>query len=378
MTEGLPDKPSRVYYIDNLRVLLTSLVVVHHLACTYGEVGDWYYKDPHTSDLTTLVLLPFVATNQAFFMGFFFLIAGYFTAGSLARKGTKRFLGDRFLRLGVPLLFYTLVLNPVIGAILSVYVRGFEGSYTDFFSQHYTGWLDVGPMWFVMNLLILTSVFVLVQHVRPMKVYQEPTSGPSLPVSIIFAVALGTISFLVRIMFPIGYWLPGLHLQLAHVTQYLILFAIGIFAKQWNWCNELPPTLVRFWRWYVPLSTVGLFTWVGITQPEDLTPFYGGLHWQSLLNVMWEQTVAVGIILLLLNRFGKSFNRQNRLLKTAAAGAYTVYIIHPLVLIILALSTRHLALHPLAKFVLLAPVALGACFGAAYLIRHLPIARKIL
>jgi hypothetical protein len=35
-------------------------------------------------------------------------------------------------------------------------------------------------------------------------------------------------------------------------------------------------------------------------------------------------------------------------------------------------------LHPLAKFVLLAPVALAACFGSAHLTRKLPLARRIL
>jgi len=35
-------------------------------------------------------------------MGFFFLLAGYFTPRSLERKGYGHFLCDRFLRLGLP------------------------------------------------------------------------------------------------------------------------------------------------------------------------------------------------------------------------------------------------------------------------------------
>ena len=54
-------------------------------------------------------------------MGLFFLLAGLLTAGALDRKGSRRFAGDRLLRLGVPwaasalaatLSFPLLVLSP--------------------------------------------------------------------------------------------------------------------------------------------------------------------------------------------------------------------------------------------------------------------------
>ena len=44
-------------------------------------------------------------------MGFLFLLAGYFTPASLERKGYGRFLGDRFLRFGLPLLAFDLILG---------------------------------------------------------------------------------------------------------------------------------------------------------------------------------------------------------------------------------------------------------------------------
>jgi glucans biosynthesis protein C len=129
-----------------VRVLLTFLVVLVHLAVTYGSLGDWYYRGPQTSKLATLVLPIFAAATQAFFMGLFFLIAAYFTPASLARKGLRRFLGDRFLRLGIPLLFYIMVLNPAIVAL--VHFNRLEGSYVDFLLQYYGRLLGIGPMWF--------------------------------------------------------------------------------------------------------------------------------------------------------------------------------------------------------------------------------------
>ncbi|MFX1548597.1 MAG: hypothetical protein ACFFCU_20485, partial [Promethearchaeota archaeon] len=69
---------TRVHYLDNLKVFLTVLVVLHHTAITYGAYGSWYYyatylegsNDPLTSILLTIV----TAINSSFFMAAFFLL----------------------------------------------------------------------------------------------------------------------------------------------------------------------------------------------------------------------------------------------------------------------------------------------------------------
>src|SRR5579862_7999336 len=97
--------PQRDFYIDRLRSAMTMLVIFHHTAITYGAMGGWFYHERKTSGApSSLLLTLFCATNQAYFMGFFFLLAGFFTPGSLERKGYRRFIIDRFLRLGLPLL----------------------------------------------------------------------------------------------------------------------------------------------------------------------------------------------------------------------------------------------------------------------------------
>ncbi len=370
---------SRLVYIDNLRVLLISLVVLHHLAVTYAAVGDWYYKEPQTGETATLVLLPFIATNQAFFMGFFFLISAYLTPGSLERKGLSRFLVDRVLRLGIPLAFYTLVINPVLEAILAVHVRGFSGSYGAYLAQSYGDTLGLGPMWFVEALLLFTAAFVLVRVVRGAAGPKSAAVQPSIRATSGLALSLGLTTFLVRIAYPVGDWIPVLHLQPAHATQYVTLFAIGILASRHTWQGGLSPRLVRFWSWTVPLASLGaMLALVFGGSEHGLAPFDGGLHWQSLVTSLWEQSYAVGIIILLLAWFGLRFDRQGPLLRAAAADSYTVYIIHPLVVVVFALAMRDVPLPALAKFAVLAPVALITCFASAHLVRRLPFTRRIL
>ncbi len=64
---------ARMFFIDNLRSALIVLVVLHHLALIYGAGAPFYYVEPPFNDpLAYVVLLIFIATNQAWFMGAFF------------------------------------------------------------------------------------------------------------------------------------------------------------------------------------------------------------------------------------------------------------------------------------------------------------------
>ena len=86
-TTGAADRPSRprLFYVDHLRVVLTVLVVLHHAAITYGNIPVWYLTEP-AQDPSGVALDLFVLFNQTFFMGMFFLIAGYFVPGSIDRR----------------------------------------------------------------------------------------------------------------------------------------------------------------------------------------------------------------------------------------------------------------------------------------------------
>ncbi|MFX0133983.1 MAG: acyltransferase family protein, partial [Candidatus Hodarchaeota archaeon] len=87
------EKPKRMYFIDNLRILLTILVIMHHTMIVYGAPGaGLLVKDPHTDEFTSLLLSIVALFNQSFFMGLFFFISTYFVPGSYSRKGPQKFL----------------------------------------------------------------------------------------------------------------------------------------------------------------------------------------------------------------------------------------------------------------------------------------------
>ena len=151
----------RMLYIDNIRTVLIGLVVVIHLAATYGFGGDWYYYEVgEVSPISYFILLPLQAIGAAFAMGLFFLIAGYFTPSAFDRKGAAGFLTDRSKRLGIPWALYEICLNPIIYYSIALHNNEYQGT----FWQYLRSYIDElssfgdGPVWFLEALLIF-SIF---------------------------------------------------------------------------------------------------------------------------------------------------------------------------------------------------------------------------
>ncbi|HEX4757791.1 MAG TPA: acyltransferase family protein [Terracidiphilus sp.] len=143
-----------------MRTVMTALVILHHTAITYGAVGGWFWNELKPSDAPSSLLLTLLcATNQASFMGFFFLLAGCFTPSSLERNGYARFIGDRFLRLGLPLLAFGFVLGPLIEAMVTFAEgRGFWSTFVWLWNHKVFG---NDPLWFVQALLMFSLAYCL-------------------------------------------------------------------------------------------------------------------------------------------------------------------------------------------------------------------------
>lgn len=132
------NKP-RLAYLDNLKVFLISLVIVHHVGQAYGPTGMvWLYR----SSLHEVIpwLSRVFAVDAAFFMGLFFMISGYFFPGAFDRNGGKKFIKDRFIRFGVPILIMLFVISPILFYFYSINYSGSAPiSYVDYFIKVYLG-----------------------------------------------------------------------------------------------------------------------------------------------------------------------------------------------------------------------------------------------
>ena len=58
----------RLLYIDNIRIMLTILVIVFHLVAIYAGTGDWYYREAREDTVTAVLGGWFIGVVQAFSM----------------------------------------------------------------------------------------------------------------------------------------------------------------------------------------------------------------------------------------------------------------------------------------------------------------------
>jgi len=320
----------------------------------------------------------FVAINQAFFMGFFFFLSAYFVQPSFDRKGPTKFLSDRLIRLGLPLLFYSFVLSPFLSYLGYYFAEGRHISYWQYLSGFHPR-IDFGVLWFVAALLIFTLMYVAYR----IAIKKKPIKHRGLPTVktiILTALAVGIATFFVRTIFPIGWVLKPLGFQLAHFSQYIVLFILGLVAYTNNWLNGLSVKICKRFLIFVIVLVVffPMFYVIKLTNDIPLDWFSGGRHWQSLLYSVWEQLLGFSMIIMLLS-YGKAlWNKPSVFLGTLSRRAFAVYIFHPLVVISASLAVRTWEIDPAIKLLVVAPAAVVGSFLLAAVVLLVPGVKKVI
>ncbi|MBE0699179.1 MAG: acyltransferase family protein, partial [Anaerolineaceae bacterium] len=324
------------------------------------------------------------AFTQAYFMGILFLVAGYFIPGAYDKKGFRRFINDRFVRLGIPSLIYMLVIHPFITYTLLdlSWVRPKPGLW-NFYASYITSldFLDSsGPLWFALALLIFSLVYACFRSLSSQKT--RPAGNQKITdLQVILLILLITaVAFSIRLVQPIG--TSVLNMQLCYFAQYIILFAIGIQAHRRGWLANIS---TRFGMKWLRLGLIGsplIFLGViigGGAMENGLDFFYGGWHWQNAAYALWESFTGVAMSIGLLTLFREKYSQQNRLVKILSDNSFAAYVFHAPVLISISLLLQSLALPPLAKFALVAALTIPATFALTFFIlRRIPLLKKVI
>lgn len=123
-----PSAPQRLHALDNLRALMMWLGIVLHVALNHLTVASPLpWRDPQTSRVADLLLL-FI---HGFRMPVFFVLAGFFVALLIERRGAGGMLRNRALRLALPFALFWPPLFVLTTLLAMVYihltVRGVPG-----------------------------------------------------------------------------------------------------------------------------------------------------------------------------------------------------------------------------------------------------------
>lgn len=380
------NKSGRAVYIDYLRLFLIALVVMQHLSVTYSGIGSWYYVESSALSLPeTMLFLFFNSFNQSYFMGLLFFVAGYFTLAAYDKKGFGKFNHDRLLRLGVPALFYMLVIHPLI--LYGMGVAGVRGS-VEFFAD-YAGYISEGrfmsgsgPLWFALALMFFSFVYSLLRLAGSNPEQRPAAKLPATGRILGFVLLIALVAFSIRLVQPIG--TAVLNMQLCFFSEYVFLFAAGIAAQRRQWLAALRYEYGV--KWLKAVLLLGVPCWFLImvggevaTSQTGFDALCGGLHWQAAAYALLESFIGVAMSIGLLAFFREKCNQPSKWWMTLADNSFTVYVFHAPLIVALALLVRNVAWLPVLKFLLLCVVSLPLCFAAAHFIfRRLPLLKKIL
>lgn len=380
-----PKTANRLFFVDNIRVFLTILVLLFHLMIIYAGTGSWIYTEGREDMATGALGAWFLAVNQAYFMGLFLLISAYFVPGSYDRKGAGRFMKDRLIRLGIPLALYSWIIRPILVYLDPVRFPGARLPFWRFLTDQYfkdEAVFGSGPLWFIEVLLIFSALYIVWRRFVQSRQGKPPaqTSFPGRGSIAIFALLLGIATFLVRLVFPMGYSFEPLNLQFPYFVQYIALFVFGLMAYRRNWFQQLPDRLGRLGLWVA--GVIIFLFWPlmlgGGALDNGIDAYAGGWHWQALALALWESFMCLSMCIGLVYLFRRRANRQGGLASFLSRNAYTAYLIHEVVITSFAYLVRDIDVYPLLKWALVSLVVVPLCFGLSALVRKLPYANRVL
>lgn len=357
---------AHVAALDSSRAILMLLGLVIHAAAPYREPSGWLVHD--TPGLESLTLLS--AWISTFRMPAFFLLAGLLSAWALGRRGVAAFLSRRATRLLLPLAACAVTLNALQHAWLANVAadRCLAGT-TCAVNLPATPWL--GHLWFLLDLFVYTALLVMVAPWLPrvgatLERWLAWLPGASrLPLALVLAalacfgwslaVGVATLTFDVLDRPFLGFW------SFKWVAGHLFFFAAGAVLAvlpSFRACLTAPPPIAL-------TALTGLAGTIAFIARETLP-----LHRDSLagkIAVEFAETIPA----VLLSVFAvTACIRLHRWIRPYAARlarwSYSIYLVHHLVVVAVALALLDVALPPLTKFAItLATVAVVSTLAAA-------------
>ena len=337
----------RLFYLDNLKVCLTVLVIFHHAGQAYGDGGGWAYAPSNPAEVMPWIW-HFFSVNAAFFMGLFFLISGYFVPASYDKQGASLFVQKKLIRLGIPLL--------VMGGLLS----GLSGK------------LEIGHMWYIESLLVFCLLYALIRQ------FYQPTtdscsSRPTIIGLLLFGGVMGIGSYLIRLVSPQDHWIwpfgiIPLPMEPAHYLQYVMMFIIGIMACRFHWLDKMSNTTGALSLLIGCLFALGIYLRNGGEWNDFVAQWFG--IYESLLCVF----ISFGLLWL----FREYGDWNSKFWQWCAAQAYGAYIVHLLLMLVLQHVVDSIWMGAFGKFMFIGVAITIASFGLTWLLRMIPGVKKVL
>jgi glucans biosynthesis protein C len=312
--------------------------------------------------------MAFNAVNQSYFMGSFFFLSGAMSSTALNRKGRRAFLRSKWLKLGVPVVVYALVVPPLLSSTLKV-TRGEPLNVRDWVT-HWKGLRGVrGPVWYTALLLVFDTAYSFLPRSS-----LQPLAGTScLPLLVLDIGA----NFLVRLWYPVGKIFVPLNLQPAYLPQYIACYLLGGAQGK-----SSPPVLTRSEKSILLFSSaVSGASLIALLYANPLkytiSSGSGGPNILALSYAVWNETTGYLLGTSILSLF-RSSKRLSESWGGLGMYSYAAFLVHPVVCVGLQACADGWNVNGVLKTVVVGTASVIGSWGIGWALLKFPGVKKIL
>ncbi|KIM37771.1 hypothetical protein M413DRAFT_255346 [Hebeloma cylindrosporum] len=188
----------RVHFLDNLRTILTVLLIFHHAAIESGPEPN--PENPHPTTWDSVAVAMFQAVNKCFLWGLFFFVSGCSTHLSiLSKRSDMEVLRSKVINLAIPAIFYSLFGRTLLLQIFNAF--GWWKIFGHAVDSDAVARL-AGPVSYIFALLLLDGCYFLLRAINTSERVSGPTSYVSAQLShrntflVLFAFSFDVVLFL--------------------------------------------------------------------------------------------------------------------------------------------------------------------------------------
>lgn len=331
----------RMYFFDNLKACVILLMVVFHVAMGYAtwDLSWWWVNDIKKDSFFDL----FVLETDVYIMPIMFMISGYFAAMSLNKKQSGSFWREKTARIVLPWIGGVLFIAPLVGYSVIFSRTDTPPNYLLYWQQFFfSDYYHQAAFWFLGVLTLFFILLTAAYELKPSILSKATEPGiPGKQFFIVFAVLTAAPFFVGNLFFWNDAWISVkriLVLQPVRIGLYLFYFCLGVHAWKHLWFTRsgynprlMPWSIAALFMLFIFLAYRVAFTLVPVTSAMIKSG-------HALTFAVFCLTATFALIAF----FQKFANSDAYLWRRLSANSYTIYFIHPCVLIPLAYLVQKL------------------------------------
>ncbi len=353
---------TRIYFLDHLRTFLIFLVVLYHTSLVFqpGFESKWLVSDPVKSNSIGLIGL----YGDIFGMFVLFFISGYLMPLSVKKRSAWIVIKSKFKRIMLPWLLAVLTLIPAYKAIF-LYSRYLPQeawySYFHFFKrtgvdgQVFSNDPTQHWLWFLPILFLFQILYVILSKTKLLSLHLNMKKAIIL--TLVFGVAYSMLISLIGLR--AWTYTAIFDFQNERLPIYFLLFLLGTLVHKLNVFDQYKRNKLFFIKSNIVFSiSIALYTMVAmnlffnIVYP-DRHYFFISRHVDIFAYYTLQLLNMFLFLYILLDAFALKLNKPYKFMQKLNQNSYIVYVIHMIVIGLLALPLMPLVWPVYIKFPIL-------------------------